>query len=541
MAWIKAAPLGTLTDRPFVFNHPPRQIAVFSVDGRRYAIDNRCPHEGYPLAAGTVDEDCVLTCNWHNWKFRLSDGECLIGGDHVRSYRTKAEDGHIWIDVSDPPKDEIRKEVFRGLRKAFDERDFGRICRELARLHFHGIDPKEAVVKAIEWSHDRLEFGTTHAMAATADWLALAGTAGRDLEPELICLTESIDHYAFDSLRHPACPYPGPASAPFSADAFHTAVETENREQAESLIARALADGLHWPDVEEAMAGAALAHYNDFGHSLIYVAKAGQLLEALGTRAERWVALPLARSLCYAFREDLIPEFREYGPVLDRLPPVGTSRPSASRPGVPYPMNTPQALGWLAEHAGTHDAQGLYDALLEALALNMLHFDTRYGEAYDRPVSQNVSWLDFTHGLTFANAARVLCNRYPRLWPAALAQMACFLGRSRPFILKDAPSIREDWKVDDSAGFFAGIRERLLDHGLRDPIFSAHLLKTSMAVEAELAFASESCREALLASLHRFLASPLKTKHVRRLARQAIALVARDFAPPPPVSPGPRA
>jgi nitrite reductase/ring-hydroxylating ferredoxin subunit len=47
----------------------------------------RCPHEGYPLAAGQVSPgDCVLTCNWHNWKFRLDTGECLIGGDHVRGY-----------------------------------------------------------------------------------------------------------------------------------------------------------------------------------------------------------------------------------------------------------------------------------------------------------------------------------------------------------------------------------------------------------------------------------------------------------------------
>jgi hypothetical protein len=64
---------------------------------------------------------------------------------------------------------------------------------------------------------------------------------------------------------------------------------------------------------------------------------------------------------------------------------------------------------------------------------------------------------------------------------------------------------------------------------MRDPIFAAHLLKTTIAVEAELDFASPSCRRALLASLHRFVDSPIRTKHVRRLARQAIELVGRDF------------
>jgi hypothetical protein len=33
----------------------------------------------------------------------------------------------------------------------------------------------------------------------------------------------------------------------------------------------------------------------------------------------------------------------------------------------------------------------------------------------------------------------------------------------------------------------------------------------------------------LLTGLNRFLKSPLKTKHVRRAARQAIQLVSRDF------------
>ncbi len=42
----------TLDGRPAVFKHPPRQISVFKVDGRVFAIDNRCPHEGYPLAEG---------------------------------------------------------------------------------------------------------------------------------------------------------------------------------------------------------------------------------------------------------------------------------------------------------------------------------------------------------------------------------------------------------------------------------------------------------------------------------------------------------
>jgi hypothetical protein len=166
--------------------------------------------------------------------------------------------------------------------------------------------------------------------------------------------------------------------------------------------------------------------------------------------------------------------------------------------------------------------------MLEALALNLLFYDMQYDTAYDGPVTQNISWLDFTHGITFSNAARRLCSRYPRLWKPALTQMACFLGRNHNFL--DRSIGRSLWAVGDTRAFFEDVHQRIFDHGQRDPIFSVHLLKTSVAVADELQNASASCREALLASLNRFLKSPIKRKHVRRLARQAINLVSRDFA-----------
>src|SRR5262249_6323065 len=104
----------------------------------------------------------------------------------------------------------------------------------------------------------------------------------------------------------------------------------------------------------------------------------------------------------------------------------------------------------------------------------------------------------------------------------------CFLGRNRPYL--DLGIDESAWQVPDPASFFAATHERILDHGMRDPIFSAHLVKTTMAVAEELPLASASCGAAMLAGLNRFLQSPLKQQHVRRLARQAIALVQRDFA-----------
>ncbi len=529
MSWVKAASIKSLAEKPQVLNHPPRQIAVFKVDGSVYAIDNRCPHEGYPLAVGSVGEDCLLTCNWHNWKFRLADGECVLGGDHVRSYPTRIEDGHAWVEVSDPPPEQIRQEVFRGLRTAFDDRDFGRVCREISRLEYHKMDPKDAVRKAINWSYDRLEYGTVHSLAAAADWLAFADERTRresDFEDRLICIAEAVDHLAFNSLRQEAYPYADAGEA-FAPSAFMAAIEAEETKWAEAMVRRGLDDGLGWPEMEEAFVGAALAHYNDFGHSIIYVQKAGELIEQLGSQLTPCVVLPLARHLTYTTREDLIPEFKEYGPALDRMADPGSGAPDSEPMAVPFPKNTAGAFGWLENNIAGHRVEEVYDTLLEAIALNMLHYDTSFGTATDRPVSKNIGWLDFTHGLTSSHAIRTMCEKYPRFWKRGLTQMACWAGRNRSFI--DLKTEASSWQVANPDTFFDDVTRQLLDHGMRDPIFSAHLLKTSTAVRAELASASESCRAALLAALNRFLNSPIKMKHVRRLARQAIALVARDF------------
>ena len=50
-----------------------REIAVFHVGGRYYALDDRCPHMGASLAVGEVREDRVI-CLRHMWAFRLADG-----------------------------------------------------------------------------------------------------------------------------------------------------------------------------------------------------------------------------------------------------------------------------------------------------------------------------------------------------------------------------------------------------------------------------------------------------------------------------------
>jgi nitrite reductase/ring-hydroxylating ferredoxin subunit len=78
-----------------------RQIAVFLAEGRVYAVDNRCPHEGNPLVEGEVLGD-TLVCAFHGWRFDLETGGCLLGERAVRRYPVERVGDEIRIHVGAP-------------------------------------------------------------------------------------------------------------------------------------------------------------------------------------------------------------------------------------------------------------------------------------------------------------------------------------------------------------------------------------------------------------------------------------------------------
>src|ERR1051326_9167356 len=136
-----------------------KQVLLIEADGRVFAIANRCPHEGYPLSEGTLGPNCLLTCNWHNWKFDLASGEALVGRDPVRRYLVELRGGEIFVDLSDPPAEAQRERALKGLDAALSDNDLARMARELARLERAGFEASEALVHAIASTSDRLEEG----------------------------------------------------------------------------------------------------------------------------------------------------------------------------------------------------------------------------------------------------------------------------------------------------------------------------------------------------------------------------------------------
>ncbi len=87
-----------------------REIVVFHANGRFFALLNRCPHEGAPLAKAacvahlTASEPGMFTrtrvgemirCPWHGWEFDMATGQSYFdpAGVKVRSYPVIVEAG----------------------------------------------------------------------------------------------------------------------------------------------------------------------------------------------------------------------------------------------------------------------------------------------------------------------------------------------------------------------------------------------------------------------------------------------------------------
>src|ERR1700691_2141846 len=105
-----------------------RQVLLIATVERIFAIANRCPHEGYPLSEGTLGPGCVLTCNWHNWKFDLESGEALVGRDPVRTYPIRLADDEILVDLADAPAERRRERALAGLDVAIADNDRTRMA-----------------------------------------------------------------------------------------------------------------------------------------------------------------------------------------------------------------------------------------------------------------------------------------------------------------------------------------------------------------------------------------------------------------------------
>ncbi|MCB9754807.1 MAG: Rieske 2Fe-2S domain-containing protein [Myxococcales bacterium] len=79
-----------------------RELAVFKVEGRLYAIQNRCPHQDASLAEGELDGLEIL-CPLHSWSFDLRSGERLDAptGHRVEVFAVERDGADLVVSLPD--------------------------------------------------------------------------------------------------------------------------------------------------------------------------------------------------------------------------------------------------------------------------------------------------------------------------------------------------------------------------------------------------------------------------------------------------------
>jgi nitrite reductase/ring-hydroxylating ferredoxin subunit len=74
------------------------RIALFQWDGKLFAVEDLCPHLGFPLSEGIVQEGNVI-CGWHGWHVCLEDGSCRREKQRAKVFPVEVRGDEIWVQV----------------------------------------------------------------------------------------------------------------------------------------------------------------------------------------------------------------------------------------------------------------------------------------------------------------------------------------------------------------------------------------------------------------------------------------------------------
>jgi nitrite reductase/ring-hydroxylating ferredoxin subunit len=100
-----------------VFQLGGREIGVFNVRGRYYALPSNCLHQNGPLCKGSVSgtveasaetgwkptwvrEGEIIVCPWHTMEFDIATGRCLVEPRRrIPSYTVSVVDSEIRVSI----------------------------------------------------------------------------------------------------------------------------------------------------------------------------------------------------------------------------------------------------------------------------------------------------------------------------------------------------------------------------------------------------------------------------------------------------------
>ncbi|APR86990.1 Nitrite reductase [NAD(P)H] small subunit protein [Minicystis rosea] len=556
-----------------------RRFACVREGDTVHAVDDRCPHQGYPLSQGDV-RNGVLTCAWHNWKFETATGACTFGGEPVRRYPTRVEDGRVHLDVALDRGAEVRR-LLGSLRAALARDDMGRALRDGLRLGALGLpSPTDGPasgaglatlgtafeVVALDGA-ERAEYGFDHGLAVLADLCAWAERGFVGAEEAFVhgahAVAEPSRHLGVRGTPQPGMRVDPRASLARLADLEGKDIEpvveallAERRDEAEARV-RAVVEARGPEAAVTALLPFVARHLYDYGHGAIFLAKALELARRFPIAAVELFAAVTVQ-LGWATADTALPPFtatREAALRAADLPVSEAPRALDDRRGYEASVlaGDRQAVdATLAALTAGVDPVLILRAVAHAAAVRLRRFDA----AWERRLDAEVTVLDVTHAVTFAEAAIALTAGKPdrARFAAQLAVLAAgFVGKlhradaadpvraasdaSGPLIdaarardvtralgvvaSLDAPARRASYA--DLAPFAA------FDVAVR-PIFYAHAVKTTESLR-RLDEADPEADAAYLEALVAYLVPSRPESFSRRTAAVAVKF-SKDGRPP---------
>jgi len=547
-----------------LWRHGDKRIALFRTPEGVYAADNRCPHQGYALKDGDIRAD-VLTCAWHNWKFRLTDGKCLFGGENIRTYPVSVRDGWVYVDLTDPAPEEIAPELFASLLEAMGDVDTGRLARDTMRLNAIGMPLADVVRTGVTYGASRAEYGWNHSLATLADCLTMASAFEGPLST--LPVIQGLATVSRTEVRRPPRPQPDPAdvvgeygSVADGLAAFPALVDDERGDEAEALLRGLLAAGVSAAEVRHAFLSAITDHFLGYGHPMIYCQKAFELLDRIGWSEADTVLAPLVPAITWSTRYDRLPYMRRFlkawreTELADSV--AVASLPAGADKQTPAPVNRElrQVLidgmpedavaGVMAAIRDGVPVPKIIDVIASVAATRLGRFDIDS----DTDDTKDAGWLDVTHTLTYTNALRWAWSVDPG--PQVLRGVlhsAWFVQWTSKFDARKQPPPVAPHRGSDAGAILSAIRKRDPDQsvalvkGYDGPaaplrtaltqaaaednstasIMVAHAVKTTTAAIAE----SRAAGPAPLAAAARFLAAPKRERFVYQATLDAIDFI----------------
>jgi len=261
--------------------HPP--ILVVADGARCYAVDNRCPHLGFPLQRGTL-EDGILTCHWHHARFDVASGGGFdLWADDLPTAAVEVRDDEVWVSTTLRYAD--GQTHWRNRLRDGMAHDLGLvIAKAILGLRAQGVPPLDLIREAALFGARGRE-----------DWGAglTVLTALGNLVPVLpeessyLALYKGIAKVAKDCAGQPARRTGQPLDPPPPAETLArwlrhwTAVR--HRDAIERTVLAGISARLAPATLAEMLLAAATDRvFADGGHTLDFINKAFELLDLIG-------------------------------------------------------------------------------------------------------------------------------------------------------------------------------------------------------------------------------------------------------------------